>query len=165
MEGADSSHHVAVTLDHADGRSITDGNYRLTPEENREALKIADILLKVAKEKGVDINQFSDVAEAKAFDKNPAEISREELAAVIMGHALTRGTPPSQFVTKVESTMPTAGQGFGLAQEPRSMQLAVELARQVFGDTYPALSTADTTTRDSLKLLNKAADRGPGPVR
>jgi hypothetical protein len=148
----------------AEDRVFTDGNFKMTAPLQQEALSVADAIMKRAK----DINAIPEVQEAKGFDKDAKTLSRDELAALIVGIYLqedVKNNPRSLVFAGITTDSIRAeinGQETPYLVQAKS--LGQVLSKQLFGDTHPDQSSMDTTTSQSLAPLNTEMDRKDAPA-
>ncbi len=139
----------------AEDRVFRKGDFTMTPALEKVALELADTAMAKAKELNIDINKLPEVQEAKGLDKDKAHLSRQELAALIVG------TYIQQDYNNDRTTIEYRGYG-GLVTEINSherpfmmevQQLGKELSKQLFGDTHPKDSAIDTSSYESIKPI------------
>lgn len=139
-------------------KAIDDGDYninKLVDAEGYQELVLAtERLMLSAKEQGVDLAQVGGFADVKTYYKpgSPDKVEPAEAMAYLVACAYAMGTEykDDKLVSK-----PTPIVNPELLS-PEHRVLAIELARQVLGDTFPKHFNYDTTTDHSLKPVINA---------
>ena len=148
------------------------GDFKMTATLQKEALVLADLVIEAAKKQGVDINTLPEVKEAKGFDKDADTLTREELAALIVGKIVANDfekrkstntlvfTSGNGLRAQIQDTIDGKHNTVKLGTLNLEIQeLGNKLAGQLYGDTYRDSSSIDTTTSESLAPLNNAAGK------
>ena len=147
--------------------SNVQGDFRLTPNQLKSQEMMGQEIMDLAKKQGVDLTKFPEVRAAMGYDMDGGHLSAAELGAFITGLVLDRSArlEGGKVVADLTSETP-------IMSEPTAAQwkLAVDLGRQVFGDNYPAQSSTDTSTANSMQpivneLKANPSAGGPPPPR
>lgn len=140
-------------------KPIDDGDYDmnklLDAEGHQQLVAATERLMLSAQQNNIDLARvegFTDVKEYYTLG-NPEKVEPVEAMAYLVACAYAVGT---QFKDGVLVSTPDAA----VHPEQLSIEeknLAVELARQVLGDTFPKFSLRDTSTPESMKPVINAA--------
>ncbi len=149
-------------------RIFSGGDFKMTGGLQKEAFDLADALMKYAKDHNIKIEDIPEVQSAKGFDKDAAHLSRDELAALVVGISIqknveNRAPNALEFagVEGIHAETTKDGERFNLKGVK---EIASLLAQQLYGDTNPKTSSVDTSTQESLKPLDSDMRSNGAPV-
>lgn len=139
-------------------QDFSDGNYRLSEAQMQSARILGQEIIDYAKQNNVDLAHFPEVKAAMGYDQNRQDLSAEELGAFLVGYAMQNRTFADQF-GKITSTL-KATNSFRLNGEMNeATDVALELGRQVYGDTRPQQSSTNTSsTAGNDRTMQKLAN-------
>lgn len=135
-------------------QQFKDGDYQLTDEQMDSATILGQEIIAMAKAKNVDLTKFPEIKAAMGYDKDAKSLTAEELGAFMVGYAMQNSTRIGQFVGTLTSDLSADQNRIG----PAATDLAVELGRQVYGDTNTSNSSVNTTTDKSMDKINNNPD-------
>jgi hypothetical protein len=143
-------------------QDFKDGNFQLTEAQMESARLLGQEIIDYAKANNVDLRQFPEVKAAMGYDKNGAQLSAEELGAFMIGYAmqntsmLSAPSAPTVMTSSLSATNSFKGYDGNIQQ---ATDVAVELGRQVYGDTRPAQAAIDTSSSTgNRKSIDRLAD-------
>jgi hypothetical protein len=142
-------------------RDFRDGNYRLTEAQMESATILGQEIIDFAKQKNVSLYQFPEIRAAMGYEKGAeSPLNAAELGAFMVGYAMQNSSVVEAF-TGVVSHL-SADQHLLKDSEGRAVEatdLAVELGRQVYGDTLPNKSSVDTSSKEgNAQTMKKIAE-------
>jgi hypothetical protein len=143
------------------GEDFKNGDYALTAAQLDAAEKMAELVLKKAAERNINITQFPEVRAAMDYNQNPDNLTAAELGSLLIGIASERFTyfsgDDARTLQNLHSRAPSINR---IAED--SSSLGEEIGRQIYGDTNPGFSSTDTSTAESMKpILQRARKIGP----
>ena len=126
-------------------KHFKDGDFELKPSEFESARMLAKEIIDLAKQKGVKLEEMDDLKKAMGFDKNPRQLSQDELAAYLIGMSLADSSY-KQMGTNIEMK--------DKFRTDANSDLALEFGKQVFGDNRPGDSKEVTTQPGLPKAID-----------
>jgi len=129
------------------GLNFEKGDFALTDHQQEIAEKLGQELIDFAKAEGVNLEELLDIKGVMAYDQNTQELSAKELGAYLVSESFHIHTADGKMggFTKEEFSV-------------ISSELHVALGQQVFGDTNPDISSADTLKPESTPTLKEGID-------